>query len=186
MAGADSAGRWTLCRRSSGCACSIRNRRAASSSKGSAIYRAFPAFAEAKIAGSWAGLMDVTPDAVPVISDVASIPGFFIASGFSGHGFGIGPGAGQLMADLLMNATPLVDPAPYRLSRFRTRPSASTARHSDIGHPARNSRRFALRLRVTTHTRRVALRLTARTGMRSFSTVFGDRGEVAKTEAADA
>ena len=84
------------------------------------LQRAFPAFAEAKIAGSWAGLMDVTPDAVPVISEVASIPGFFIASGFSGHGFGIGPGAGQLMADLVMNAKPLVDPAPYRLSRFRT------------------------------------------------------------------
>ena len=82
------------------------------------LLRAFPGFAEAKIVGSWAGLMDVTPDAVPVISDVPSLPGFFIASGFSGHGFGIGPGAGQLMADLVMGAKPLVDPAPYRLQRF--------------------------------------------------------------------
>jgi glycine/D-amino acid oxidase-like deaminating enzyme len=60
----------------------------------------------------------VTPDAVPVMSPVESVPGFFIAAGFSGHGFGIGPGAGRLMADLVSGAAPLVDPAPYRFSRF--------------------------------------------------------------------
>jgi glycine/D-amino acid oxidase-like deaminating enzyme len=59
----------------------------------------------------------VTPDAVPVISAVPAIPGFFIASGFSGHGFGIGPGAGHLMADLLTGAPPLVDPTPYLYQR---------------------------------------------------------------------
>jgi glycine/D-amino acid oxidase-like deaminating enzyme len=82
------------------------------------LRRAFPHFAEAKIVGRWGGLIDVTPDAVPVISAVPSIPGFFIASGFSGHGFGIGPGAGALMADLVTGAPPLVDPTPYRLQRF--------------------------------------------------------------------
>ncbi len=56
------------------------------------LVRAFPIFQNAKTAQSWAGLMDVTPDAVPVISAVPSTPGFFLASGFSGHGFGIGPG----------------------------------------------------------------------------------------------
>jgi glycine/D-amino acid oxidase-like deaminating enzyme len=75
-------------------------------------------FANMTVADSWARLIDVTPDTVPVISPVPSIPGFFIASGFSGHGFGIGPGAGRLMADLVTGATPAVDPAPYRLSRF--------------------------------------------------------------------
>src|SRR5262245_4038909 len=64
------------------------------------LKRAVPDFAKAKIVASWAGLMDVTPDAVPVISSVDAVPGFHIASGFSGHGFGIGPAAGQLMADL--------------------------------------------------------------------------------------
>jgi glycine/D-amino acid oxidase-like deaminating enzyme len=78
----------------------------------------FPAFAGMKVVESWGGLMDVTPDAVPVIDRVARIPGFYIASGFSGHGFGIGPGAGRLMADLVAGDAPLVDPTPYRLSRF--------------------------------------------------------------------
>jgi glycine/D-amino acid oxidase-like deaminating enzyme len=55
---------------------------------------------------------------VPVISPVESLPGFFIATGFSGHGFGIGPAAGRLMADLVTGAPPLVDPAAFRLRRF--------------------------------------------------------------------
>jgi glycine/D-amino acid oxidase-like deaminating enzyme len=83
-----------------------------------ALSRAFPAFANMQMAGSWAGLIDVTPDAVPVIDQVARIPGFFIATGFSGHGFGIGPGAGRLMADLVAGDTPVVDPLPFRLDRF--------------------------------------------------------------------
>ena len=55
---------------------------------------AFPAFRDMKVAESWGGVIDVTPDAVPVISAVDTLPGFFIATGFTGHGFGIGPGAG--------------------------------------------------------------------------------------------
>jgi glycine/D-amino acid oxidase-like deaminating enzyme len=39
-------------------------------------------------------------------------------SGFSGHGFGIGPGAGRLMAELVTGAAPVVDPAPFRFERF--------------------------------------------------------------------
>ena len=84
----------------------------------SVLAKAFPVFAGLEVVESWAGLMDVTPDAVPVIDQVAQIPGFFIATGFSGHGFGIGPGAGRLMADMVAGDTPVVNPAPFRLSRF--------------------------------------------------------------------
>lgn len=82
------------------------------------LKQAFPAFAGMKVAQSWGGLIDVTPDAVPVIGEVPRLPGFFISSGYSGHGFGIGPGAGRLTADLISGAPPLVDPKPYRLERF--------------------------------------------------------------------
>jgi glycine/D-amino acid oxidase-like deaminating enzyme len=82
------------------------------------LSRAFPAFASMQVAESWAGLMDVTPDAVPVIDQVSHMPGFFVATGFSGHGFGIGPGAGRLMADMVAGDSPVVDPRPFRLSRF--------------------------------------------------------------------
>ena len=83
-----------------------------------AAQRALPVLAGAEIAQSWGGMIDVTPDAIPIMSDVPDLTGFFVATGFSGHGFGIGPGAGRLMADLVTGAVPLVDPAPYRLSRF--------------------------------------------------------------------
>jgi glycine/D-amino acid oxidase-like deaminating enzyme len=82
------------------------------------LKHAFPAFRNATVAQAWAGFIDVTPDAVPVISEIHRIPGFFLAAGFSGHGFGIGPAAGALMADLVMGETPRVDPKAFRLDRF--------------------------------------------------------------------
>ena len=78
----------------------------------------FPAFAGARVVQEWAGMIDVMPDAVPVISTVESVPGLVVATGFSGHGFGIGPAAGRLAADLVTGAAPMVDPHDFRLSRF--------------------------------------------------------------------
>jgi glycine/D-amino acid oxidase-like deaminating enzyme len=88
----------------------------------SRLVEAFPVMHEMRVTHSWGGAVDVTPDGVPVISEVASIPGFFIATGFTGHGFGISPGAGKLMAQLVTGQTPVVDPAPFRYSRFAERP----------------------------------------------------------------
>ncbi|HKY82431.1 MAG TPA: FAD-binding oxidoreductase [Sphingobium sp.] len=82
------------------------------------VSRAWPAFAEATIAESWAGMMDITPDSLPVVGPVAKLPGLTLATGFSGHGFGTAPCAGALAADLLTGADPIIDPAPYRLERF--------------------------------------------------------------------
>jgi glycine/D-amino acid oxidase-like deaminating enzyme len=82
------------------------------------LIAAFPAFAEMQVAGAWGGLIDAMPDSVPVIGEVPRIPGFFLASGFSGHGFGIGPGAGRMVADLLTGTKPFVDLTPFRLERF--------------------------------------------------------------------
>jgi glycine/D-amino acid oxidase-like deaminating enzyme len=92
------------------------------------LARAFPVFKNVPIAERWAGLIDATPDTVPVISPVETIPGFFIATGFSGHGFGIGPGAGRLMTDLVTGGPPVVDPSPFRFSRFTdgSRPKPTT------------------------------------------------------------
>jgi glycine/D-amino acid oxidase-like deaminating enzyme len=82
------------------------------------LTRLFPGFAQARIAQQWAGLIDATPDALPVISDVPGYSGFFVATGFSGHGFAIGPAAGRLMADLVTGDPPIVAPTPFRFSRF--------------------------------------------------------------------
>ena len=82
------------------------------------IAESFPAFRNVKIAESWGGMIDVMPDAIPVISAIDKVPGFYIATGFSGHGFGIGPGAGRLVADMVAGGPTIVDPTPFRLSRF--------------------------------------------------------------------
>ncbi|MFT4067388.1 NAD(P)/FAD-dependent oxidoreductase [Paraburkholderia sp.] len=78
----------------------------------------FPSFASASIVRSWAGMIDVTPDALPVISKVRALTGFHLGSGFSGHGFGIGPAAGQVLADLVTGDRPRVDLADFTLERF--------------------------------------------------------------------
>jgi glycine/D-amino acid oxidase-like deaminating enzyme len=92
------------------------------------LRKSFPAFEEVKVEERWAGMIDATPDAVPVIDKIDAVPGLHLASGFSGHGFGIGPGAGKLMAQIVMGETPCVDPAPFRFKRFSdgSRPRPST------------------------------------------------------------
>ena len=77
----------------------------------------FPQLMNAKIIESWGGLIDVTPDAVPVISPVEKNPGFYLATGFSGHGFGIGPGAGSTISKMILNK-PTIDLQEFRLDRF--------------------------------------------------------------------
>ena len=91
------------------------------------LARSFPVFKNATIAQSWAGLIDVTPDAVPVISPIEALPGFYLASGFSGHGFGIGPGAGRLIADMVSGDNPIVDPMPFRFERLARRSKRGVA-----------------------------------------------------------
>ncbi|WKX27637.1 NAD(P)/FAD-dependent oxidoreductase [Tatumella ptyseos] len=83
-----------------------------------AMVNEFPELKGVQVAQSWGGMIDSTPDAIPVISEVNKLPGLILSAGYSGHGFGIGPGAGRLAADLAMNSTPIVDPTPYRYSRF--------------------------------------------------------------------
>lgn len=86
------------------------------------LARRFPDYAGAGILQAWGGMIDVMPDVIPVISPVERLAGLVIATGFSGHGFGIGPGAGHLVADLVTGAKPIADPKPFRLSRFSERP----------------------------------------------------------------
>ena len=73
-----------------------------------------------KVANAWGGFIDSTPDGIPVISAVETMPGLYLSTGYSGHGFGIGPGAGHLIADLVSGAEPLVDPRPLHPNRFQT------------------------------------------------------------------
>lgn len=81
---------------------------------------ALPAFANARLTHTWGGVIDATPDGVPVIDGVQKIPGLYIASGLSGHGFGAGPAVGQLMAQIVTGDRTTVDPEPFKFNRFRS------------------------------------------------------------------
>lgn len=78
---------------------------------------AFPEIGRPKIAAAWAGMIETMPDVVPVI-DRAPVGGLIVATGLSGHGFGIGPGMGRVIADLTLGRDPGHDLSRFRLSRF--------------------------------------------------------------------
>ena len=78
----------------------------------------FPSVGDTTLLKTWAGIIDTMPDVVPVIDEVDSLPGCIIATGFSGHGFGIGPAAGKIVADLVQGRKPEHDLHRFRFSRF--------------------------------------------------------------------
>jgi glycine/D-amino acid oxidase-like deaminating enzyme len=79
--------------------------------------KAFPTLGRPKLKTAWGGMIDSLPDVVPIV-DHAPVPGLTIATGMSGHGFGIGPGMGRVVADLVIGRPTGHDLGRFRLSRF--------------------------------------------------------------------
>jgi glycine/D-amino acid oxidase-like deaminating enzyme len=82
------------------------------------LSKRFPALNGVGLAEAWAGMIDVTPDAVPTLGEDSALKGLFIATGMSGHGFGIGPAIGRIMADLVNGRDPGHDVTRFRPQRF--------------------------------------------------------------------
>lgn len=78
----------------------------------------FPQFEAVPLRASWAGMIDAMPDVVPVVDRAAAVPGLVIATGMSGHGFGIGPGMGRVLSDLIQGNEAGHNLHRFRLSRF--------------------------------------------------------------------
>jgi glycine/D-amino acid oxidase-like deaminating enzyme len=66
-------------------------------------------------------VIDSTPDLLPVVGPVEKLPGIFFATGFSGHGFGLGPPMGYLLAEWLTEGKPSLDLRKLRFERFEER-----------------------------------------------------------------
>jgi len=77
-----------------------------------------PVLKDIELVEAWSGMIDALPDLVPVLDRVDSLDGLFISTGFSGHGFGIGPAAGKIMANLIQNNAVEYDLTRFRLARF--------------------------------------------------------------------
>lgn len=78
----------------------------------------FPTLGPVTVRSAWAGMIDLMPDLVPVVDRVAELPGLTVACGMSGHGFGIGPGIGRIVADLVAGEKPGHDLTRFRIDRF--------------------------------------------------------------------
>lgn len=98
--------------------------------------RILPHMPDARLASSYAGCYDITPDYNPIIGP-APAEGLFLAVGFSGHGFKISPAVGRLAADLLLDgisSDPAVDGNDFRYSRFdEGKPLASLHPYAGAG-----------------------------------------------------
>jgi sarcosine oxidase subunit beta len=91
--------------------------------------RRLPALADAGIAHAWAGLYEMTADAMPIIGP-AQIEGFFLIGGFSGHGFQHSPAAGRILAEIIAQGSANdFDIAPFSFERFSR---ASTEREANV------------------------------------------------------
>jgi glycine/D-amino acid oxidase-like deaminating enzyme len=81
--------------------------------------RYFPGLRALRLRRAWAGEIEVTPDALPVIDGGGGPSGLVVATGMSGHGFGLAPIVGKVVADIAEGAETGFDLRPFRLARFR-------------------------------------------------------------------
>ena len=78
----------------------------------------YPPAAGATIGDAWAGLYDMTPDAHPIVGEIAA--DVYSACGFSGHGFMQSPAVGRALAELILRGESSLDLSPYALERFES------------------------------------------------------------------
>jgi glycine/D-amino acid oxidase-like deaminating enzyme/bacterioferritin-associated ferredoxin len=84
------------------------------------ILEVLPGLAKVRVIRSWAGVLDLTPDDIPIIGEPEEAPGLFLATGFAGHGFAISPMIGQLIAQALMGERPSLPMDDFDPGRFRS------------------------------------------------------------------
>jgi sarcosine oxidase subunit beta len=81
--------------------------------------RRLPVLADVGIAHAWAGLYEMTPDAMPIIGPAPQVEGYFLIAGFSGHGFQHSPAAGRILAEIIVRGHAQDwDIAPFSFDRF--------------------------------------------------------------------
>lgn len=80
--------------------------------------RTLPELGQPAFKATWAGMIDVMPDEVPIVDRVPGLSGLILATGMCGHGFGIGPGFGRVIADMALGHPPRHDLGAFRYARF--------------------------------------------------------------------
>ncbi|WP_374377662.1 NAD(P)/FAD-dependent oxidoreductase [Dongia sp.] len=78
----------------------------------------FPSARGVQAVESWAGNVDLMPDGIPVLGPVAALPGLILATGMTGHGFGMGPIVGKLTSEVALDGKPSLDLSAFRFERY--------------------------------------------------------------------
>jgi len=84
----------------------------------SELRRLLPATATVEIERKWGGYVDMAPDMLPTLDALDQPSGLVLATGFSGHGFGMGPIVGRLISELIQKGKPSLDLHAFRFSRY--------------------------------------------------------------------
>ncbi len=78
-----------------------------------------PEVGKLRVIRTWGGSYNISPDHQPIISDTSVLPGFYIACGYSGHGFMFAPITGELLSQMILGL-PLEDYAKdLHIDRFK-------------------------------------------------------------------
>ncbi len=84
------------------------------------IDQVLPPVGKLRVIRQWAGLYNMTPDKQPIYGTVDGLEGFYLAFGYSGHGFMFGPVTGIAMAEMILGKEPSIDVSMLNLNRFKT------------------------------------------------------------------
>lgn len=82
------------------------------------LRRAMPAFAQVHTIRSWSGVESYLPDDLPIMGPSSRTPGLYYAFGFCGAGFQLGPGVGDVMAELIATGQTQTPIGDFSISRF--------------------------------------------------------------------
>ena len=82
------------------------------------LTRLVPSVARLSIIRTWSGIEGYLPDSLPIMGPSAKVAGLYYAFGFSGHGFQIGPGVGDVMAELIATGSTSTPIDPFLVKRF--------------------------------------------------------------------
>lgn len=77
-----------------------------------------PPLKDLRVVRQWSGLYEITPDRQPIIGGHSDLPGYYMATGYSGHGFMLGPVTGRLMAEYILGEETFIDISKLDLGRF--------------------------------------------------------------------
>jgi sarcosine oxidase subunit beta len=85
------------------------------------LRRVVPGLGALRAIRTWSGIEGYLPDDIPIMGPSAKVAGLFYAFGFCGHGFQLGPGVGDVMAELIATGATTTPIGPFSIGRFAGR-----------------------------------------------------------------